>query len=453
MATQTAVAFKPPVRRGMTELDRSAFTQKVPLVLANLTDPRYIQKLGRDVRDDLFFMKGVERVVVNKSSGTRGVLLRADISSVDSAEQALQPKTLELLKEAGYKLEPYTLELGYERWSVEEILESVLPEELHDEIPAGFTVIGHLAHLNLREKYLPYKYLIGQVILDKNPSIRTVVNKLDTIHAVYRTFDMELIAGEEDYAVEQSESGCRFRFNFKTVYWNSRLHTEHGRLVDSFDRGVAVCDVFAGVGPFAIPAAKSRGCVVFANDLNPHSYAYLQDNIKLNRAATVFPANEDGREFIRRSAQRLAAFRKASPAIDVPIRKRGKAIKAESVVVPAYYSHYVMNLPDSAITFLDGFIGLYADKDLRSATYGSDDALAAKLLPMVHVYAFHKHDPGVTETDEQMHAALRQRVADALHFDIPIDALSFRKVRKVSPTKIMFCISFQLPQEVAFRGV
>jgi len=42
-------------------------------------------------------------------------------------------------------------------------------------------------------------------------------------------------------------------------------------------------DMFAGIGPFAIPAAKNRGCVVYANDLNPISYQYLKENIRLNK--------------------------------------------------------------------------------------------------------------------------------------------------------------------------
>lgn len=43
-----------------------------------------------------------------------------------------------------------------------------------------------------------------------------------------------------------------------------------------------VADVFAGVGPFALPAGK-KGCGVFANDLNPNSYKYLQVNINDNK--------------------------------------------------------------------------------------------------------------------------------------------------------------------------
>ena len=42
-----------------------------------------------------------------------------------------------------------------------------------------------------------------------------------------------------------------------------------------------MADVFAGVGPFAIPAAKN-GCAVFANDLNPDSVKWLRHNVNSN---------------------------------------------------------------------------------------------------------------------------------------------------------------------------
>lgn len=42
-----------------------------------------------------------------------------------------------------------------------------MPDELVD-IPSSFTQIGHIAHINLKEEYYPWKHLIGQVILDVN---------------------------------------------------------------------------------------------------------------------------------------------------------------------------------------------------------------------------------------------------------------------------------------------
>jgi tRNA (guanine37-N1)-methyltransferase len=62
------------------------------------------------------------------------------------------------------------------------------------------------------------------------------------------------------------------------------LHTEHDRLVHLFKPEEVIADVFAGVGPFAVPAAK-KGCAVFANDLNPNSAKYLTKNVTDNRVS------------------------------------------------------------------------------------------------------------------------------------------------------------------------
>lgn len=45
-------------------------------------------------------------------------------------------------------------------------------------MPSAYEMVGHIAHLNLRDEQLPWKYIIGQVLLDKNPPIKTVVNKV-----------------------------------------------------------------------------------------------------------------------------------------------------------------------------------------------------------------------------------------------------------------------------------
>ena len=118
--------------------------------------------------------------------------------------------------------------------------------------------------------------------MDKNPRIRTVVNKTGNIDSQFRTFPMEVLAGEDNMRTEVLESHCRFQFDFDKVYWNSRLGEEHSRVVAMFKSSDVIYDMFAGVGPFAIPAAK-RGCIVHANDLNPESHRWLQHNAKLNK--------------------------------------------------------------------------------------------------------------------------------------------------------------------------
>ncbi|ODQ63233.1 hypothetical protein NADFUDRAFT_48142, partial [Nadsonia fulvescens var. elongata DSM 6958] len=354
------------------------------------------------------------------------------------------------------KIIPYTLVLDYTHWRADEILSAILPEKLLGEVPTGFTVIGHIAHLNLRDEYLPYKNLIGEVIFDKNPRIRTVINKLDSIDTKFRTFAMEVLAGDEDFEVEQSESGCRFQFDFRKVYWNSRLHSEHDRLVRQFSPGSAVCDVMAGVGPFAVPAGKKR-VITFANDLNPESYAAMVNNIKINKVESfVFPSNLDGLEFIQKSSSLLFDFAQKTPVISVPVTSRPKRTKTTEglvakpatidVTVPQTFDHYVMNLPDSAIEFLGAFRGLYADGKFKDLFVGENK----RELPLIHVHCFHKSEPASNPTDAEVYEALRQRVSNSMKFEIAVEELSFHYVRKVAPTKDMYCITYRIPEEVAF---
>ncbi|KAL6196435.1 hypothetical protein ACLB2K_032050 [Fragaria x ananassa] len=167
-------------------------------------------------------------------------------------------------------------------------------------VPSAFETVGHIAHLNLRDEHLPYRKFIAKVILDKNkPKIQTVVNKIDAIQNDYRTMQLEVLAGNHSLVTKVVENGLRFQVDLATVYWNSRLATERQRLLNSFTRNDVVCDVFAGVGPIAISAAKIVKRV-YANDLNPHAVEYLQRNCglnKLDKKVKVF--NMDGRRFIR----------------------------------------------------------------------------------------------------------------------------------------------------------
>ena len=76
--------------------------------------------------------------------------------------------------------------LDYDYWKAEDILRAVLPSDLIDEVPTGFTLTGHVAHLNLRQEFKPYDSLIGQVIMDKNVGVRCVVDKVNSIATKFR---------------------------------------------------------------------------------------------------------------------------------------------------------------------------------------------------------------------------------------------------------------------------
>jgi tRNA (guanine37-N1)-methyltransferase len=136
-------------------------------------------------------------------------------------------------------------------------------------------------------------------IMQKNyPRIKTIVNKVGNITNEFRVPEFEILAGEHDMITEVKQYGATFKLDYSLVYWNSRLEHEHKRLVSMFRAGEIICDMFAGIGPFAIPAAQ-KGCLVYANDLNPNSIHYLRINAKINKVDDqICSYNMDARKFI-----------------------------------------------------------------------------------------------------------------------------------------------------------
>lgn len=344
-----------------------------------------------------------------------------EVSQVNklTASEAVQLTLKEIVERNGLDVTEAVVKLDYSHTSTYEALKRLLPEGV--EVPSSFEQIGHIAHLNLREEHLPFKYIIGAVILDKNPKIKTVINKIGTIDNEWRVFSMELLAGEENTVAEVKQHGARFRLDFQKVYWNSRLEAEHLRLVERwFKPGDVVADAMAGVGPFTIPAAKFKGCTVLANDLNPDSYKWLKVNIGINKVESLVSSfNLDGREFLRLIASREFG----------PIGKSG-AEGSQKPEGPAV-KHIIMNLPATAVEFLDALRGSF-DRDMWR-----DDE-----LPMVHVYAFVRVP--VESVDH-----LQARIEKALGCNLDL-APEFHQVRDVAPNKHMYCASFRVPRTAAF---
>ncbi|KAJ4287298.1 tRNA(m(1)G37)methyltransferase [Kalmusia sp. IMI 367209] len=467
MSQEAIQMFAPPVNRAMKVLDRSFFNKTVNTSAARIFKPQDILRArtelvrSHDLLKDRISTVRPDPDAARAASGGKCLLLKPEVLHND--RNTWSPKLRELEQQGTLGVIPYQLQLDYDYFTYSEITNAIIPppedSPRADEIPTGFTLAGHVAHLNLRERYLPYKDLIATVLADKNPIVRTVINKVDNVGGenAYRTFQYEVLHGPDDMDVSVNEQGCTFNFNFAQVYWNTRLHTEHERLCAIFQEGEAICDVMAGVGPFAIPAGKKK-CFVYANDLNPESYKYLQGNIKTNKVGDyVRPFNTDGAAFIRNSAAELL---KADHSVAIyPKVKRKEAKTAappqpiRTLTQPRIFSHYVMNLPASAITFLPSFIGLYANvpgmpaSEIRKLLAPHTDVK----LPMIHVHCFStKSEDNVAETKE-----ICEEISRQLGFEITPETPDVKvyDVRDVAPKKRMFCASFRLPEEVAFREV
>ncbi len=259
---------------------------------------------------------------------------------------------------------------------------------------------------------------------------------------------------------------------------------------------------------------------VYANDLNPASTRYMAANVKLNHVAKrVHIFNMDGRAFVRllcdappmpqQAAQLPAA---AAAAEDAPQQQQqqqdgggdGQAPQQQAgtarpgmILGPAggasqpsawnlpdvpptpegfqapkgglLFDHAVMNLPASAVEFLDAFNGAFDPATWRG-----------RQLPLVHVYTFkmasttQEGAPSIGKGGLfPSSGAARQWRRTSLHrrhlrcCDVSAEVLkrvehylggpleqepTVHMVRDVSPNKAMLCITFRVPAAVAFNG-
>ncbi|KAI4274463.1 MAG: hypothetical protein LQ337_003919 [Flavoplaca oasis] len=449
--------FRPPINRAMRILDRPFFQKDVHLAAACVLDSKQIATCRKELHDDILKLERLPPIrsvppSVSTDKNSKCLLLKPSTRVED--ETSWSPKLHQLIESQQVLLTPFHLQLDYSYWAYHDIISAILPENEQDEIPVGFSVVGHVAHLNLRDQYLPYKTLIASVLMDKNPTIRTVINKIDDVgeENEFRTFNYEVLAGPDDMDVEVKEQDCIFNFDYSKVYWNSRLGTEHHRLLSKFKPGEAVCDVMAGVGPFALPAAKKK-VWVWANDLNPESYKSLVANAGRNKAIQFIRAScEDGHSFIRTSASQLLNSNRQitlHPKVSRTARttenqKVFHQVPTEILSEPRIFSHYVLNLPASALTFLPSFIGLYADHHHLFSPH------TEVKLPLIHVYCFS------TKSDDNKAEEVKicGEISKQLEYDFTgteNTEMEIWDVRDVAPQKRMFCATFRLPAEVAFR--
>ena len=131
----------------------------------------------------------------------------------------------------------------------------------------------------------------------KNPHVKTVVNKTEKIDNVFRNAQLEVIAGENNFIAIVKEGNARFTLDYSEVYWNSNNHTDREAVLSMISYGQSLCDMFCGVGPLSVQAAKKQAYVT-ANDLNPACYKYLKVNTINNKITSrLFPFCMDAREF------------------------------------------------------------------------------------------------------------------------------------------------------------
>lgn len=404
------VDLQPPkLVKGMLELDRSQFKKTINIPKLNISNVDSINLVMPYVKKLILKMERLKPVQGDEN--------RKQILLHPLAVKSWDDLPKEELEKVGLSENDFIWEelvLHYDNWQTNEILKAVLPAE--QECVTSFSRVGHILHLNLRDHLLPYKKLIAHVLIDKVAGCRTVVNKAQSIDNTYRNFQLELLHGDADYQVQVKEHGIIFEFDFSTVYWNPRLSTEHEKIVNMLNQGDVLLDCFAGVGPFAVPAAAKKKCHVLANDLNPESYKWLVHNAKKNRCdKLVRTFNKDAHDFIREDIKqeliRLFENQEFNKKIHIP-----------------------MNLPAMAVEFLGNFVGILK---------GTNVEIPNEAYPLVHVYCFAKGGDSAQIARDLVESNLGLSLDDSTLKEIAF-------VRNVAPNKDMMRVSFFLLKSILF---
>ena len=153
---------------GGGDFDRSAFEQ-TRQVTAVVVEPERCSAAMKLLQPHMLQLRGVQPV---QHDGARRVVL------LEFDPEELPPSVEAAVRGVGGEVRSQAVTVGYEQLTAVEALRKLLPAGM--EVPSSFEQVGHVAHVNLREEQLPYKQLIGAVLLEKNaPRVRSVVNKVD----------------------------------------------------------------------------------------------------------------------------------------------------------------------------------------------------------------------------------------------------------------------------------
>ncbi|ELZ26677.1 methyltransferase [Halogeometricum pallidum JCM 14848] len=170
---------------------------------------------------------------------------------------------------------------------------------------------------------------IADAIAESDLRAETVVNRASKVKGELRVREWDVLIGDSTETVHR-EYGYEFLLDIAEVYFSPRLATERHRVVEQVREGERAFDMFAGVGPFAVPMA-GHGAEVIGCDLNAAAVDYLHENAHRNGVADRLTAVEG----------------------DV----REVADEYEN-----WADRLVMNLPHSADDFLDAAVRLASEE-------------------------------------------------------------------------------------------
>jgi len=151
-------------------------------------------------------------------------------------------------------------------------------------LPSSYQKIGNIVIVNIKKELWKYDKEIGKVILENIPSTRTVCRRTDFITGQFRQPNIKIIAGKDSMETIHKENEISYKLDVSKVMFSKGNLTERKRVISQVKEDEIVVDMFAGIGYFSLGLGKfSKAKKIYAIEINPESYHYLWENIKLNQ--------------------------------------------------------------------------------------------------------------------------------------------------------------------------
>ena len=195
-------------------------------------------------------------------------------------------------------------------FKVEDVLKGKLTKQEMKLLPRAFDTIGSVIVLELPEELVRKEKTIGQAFLKVHKNIKTVCKRAGIHSGEFGIRPVKVIAGDPDTETFYKESGAVMKLDVSKTYFTPRLSHERERIAGLVKSKETIGYFFAGVGPFGFVIARAHSNVkIYAVELNPDAFGYLEENIRLNRCQTIIEPIlgdvRDAPEFLKGKCNRI----------------------------------------------------------------------------------------------------------------------------------------------------
>ena len=204
-----------------------------------------------------------------------------------------------------------------------DLLRGSLPDNIIEELPRSYYIIGDIAVIHLPEELTRYGSEIAEAIMKVAKNVKAVYATTGIV-GDYRLMNLIHLGGERRTWTIHKEYGINIYVDVGKAYFNPSLSEEHRRVATKVRENEVVIDLFAGVGPFALHILTSVRCRVYVVDINEHAINCFLKSIELNRKRII--------------GEYVAII--------------GDALKFVDVVKDSCVDRVIMNLPHKALEYI-----------------------------------------------------------------------------------------------------